>query len=236
MNLTANPIIQLQEQNIMSTFDTFIFVIELISITSFGISGALAAIRKKLDVFGVIIIGLVTSIGGGIIRDLVLGIHPPKSFVNPIYALVAGVFALLTFIIEYRHVKRRGKINLTRQKIVDGVMFWLDSTGLAIFTVVGVATAYELEHEYSMFLLCFVGTITGVGGGLLRDTMLNIMPYIFVKHFYASACVIGSLVCSILWNILGRIPAMIIGTLVIMILRFLAAHFKWNLPHVPIDE
>ena len=230
---TANSIIQLQEQIIMSTFDTFFFIIELISITSFGISGALAAIRKNLDVFGVVIIGVVTSIGGGIIRDLVLGIHPPKSFGNPIYAFVAAVCALGTFIIEYRHVKKRGKPNVMRQKIVDSVMFWLDSTGLAIFSVVGVATAYELEHEYSMFLLCFVGTITGVGGGLLRDTMINNMPYIFVKHFYASACIIGSFVCAVLWNILGRIPAMIIGTVVIMILRFLAMYYHWNLPHVP---
>jgi len=221
----------------MSTFDTFFFVIELISITSFGISGALAAIRKKLDTFGVVIIGVITSIGGGIIRDLVLGIHPPKSFQNPIYAIVAAVFALLTYLVEYKHAKKRGgKTNPLRRKITDAVMFWLDTAGLAIFTMVGVATAYELEREYGAFLLCFVGTITGVGGGLLRDTILNNMPYIFVKHFYASACIIGSIVCVVLWDRAGRITAMITGAVVIVILRFLAAHFRWNLPHVPIDD
>ena len=216
----------------------FFFIVELISITSFGISGALAAIRKKLDVFGVIMIGVITSIGGGIIRDLVLGIHPPKSFQNPIYAAISAIFALITFIIEYRHTKKRGgKPNPMRTKITDAIMFWLDTAGLAIFTMIGVATAFELEREYNGFLLCFVGTITGVGGGLLRDTLLNNMPYIFVKHFYATACIIGSIVCVNLWDYTGKIIAMIAGAAVIMILRFLAAHFRWNMPHItPVDE
>lgn len=218
----------------MNTFDTFFFIIELISITSFGISGAMAAIRKSLDIFGVVIIGVTTSIGGGIIRDLVLGIHPPKSFSNPIYAFVSAMFALLTFLVEYYHVRKHvQKPSPIHSKIADYVMFWLDSAGLAIFTMVGVATAFELGKEYNAFLLCFVGTITGVGGGLLRDMMLQNMPYIFVKHFYASACIIGSIVCVNLWNVVGRVSAMIIGAAVVIILRFLAAHYHWNLPHVP---
>lgn len=220
----------------MNTFDTFVFIIELISITSFGISGAMAGIRKKLDVFGVIIIGVTTAIGGGIIRDLILGIHPPKSFGRPIYAIISASCALITFIIEYRHAKKHTTTAPTTLKIGDAVMFWLDSIGLAIFTTVGVATAYELSDGYNAFLLCFVGTITGVGGGILRDIMLGSTPYIFVKHFYASACVVGSIVCVILWNPCGRIIAMITGTVVIILLRFFAATFKWNLPHVPIGE
>lgn len=221
----------------MNTFDTFVLIIELISITSFGISGAMAAIRKKLDMFGVIMAGVTTSIGGGIIRDLVLGIHPPKNFSNPIYALVAAVFSLLTFVIEYSHAKKHKKTAPAAIKVTDAVMFWLDSLGLAIFTVVGVATAYDLSDGYNAFLLSFVGVITGVGGGLLRDLMLQSMPYIFVKHFYASASICGSIVCIILWKPAGRIIAMIGGAAVIILLRFLAATFKWNLPRVPLwDE
>lgn len=220
----------------MSTFDKFFFIIELISITSFGISGAMAGIRKKLDMFGVIIIGVTTAIGGGIIRDLILGIHPPKSFGKPIYAFIAAVCALLTFIVEYRHAKKHTATAPTAVKIGDAVMFWLDSIGLAIFTTVGVATAYELSDGYSTFLLCFVGTITGVGGGILRDVLLGNTPYIFVKHFYASACVLGSIVCVILWTPCGRITAMIAGAVVVILLRFFAATFKWNLPRVPSDE
>ena len=220
----------------MSTFDMFFFAIELISITSFGISGAMAAIRKKLDAFGVIIVGVTTSVGGGILRDVILGIHPPKSFRNPIYALIAAVFALLTFLVEYRYAKKHTAPGPVQTKIADKVMFWLDTTGLAIFTTVGVATAFETGEEYSAFLLCFVGTITGVGGGLLRDMMINNLPYIFVKHFYASACIAGSIVCTYLWKPTGRITAMIAGSLVVVVLRFLAARYHWNMPHVPIGD
>ena len=81
------------------TFDTFVFVIELISITSFGISGAITAIKKNMDVFGVIMVGVTTAIGGGVIRDMLLGIHPPKTFVRPVYALVSASFSLLAFVI-----------------------------------------------------------------------------------------------------------------------------------------
>lgn len=221
----------------MNTFDTFFFVLELISVISFGISGTMAAIRKGLDAFGVIFIAVTTAIGGGIIRDLVLGIHPPKSFANPIYALIVTVFALITFLVEYHHAKKHTKSpGPLSTRITDAVMFWSDTTGLAIFSMLGVAAAYELSDTYNAFLLCFVGTITGVGGGLLRDVMLNNMPYIFVKHFYASACIIGTVVCVSLWDVAGRVIAMIAGALTVMVLRYLAARFRWNLPHVPMGE
>lgn len=219
----------------MNYFDTFVFVIELISITSFAISGAMTAIRKRLDVFGVIIVSVTTAIGGGIIRDIILGIHPPMSFRRPVYAAISAVFALGTFIVEYHHSKHHTMSAPLAVKITDAVMFWLDSIGLAIFTVVGVATAYTLSNDYNAYLLCFVGTITGVGGGIMRDIFTGSMPYIFVKHFYATACIAGSIVCVILWQPAGRIAAMLSGTFIVILLRFLAAHFRWNLPHVPTD-
>ncbi|MGN1409051.1 MAG: trimeric intracellular cation channel family protein [Eubacteriales bacterium] len=221
----------------MNYFDTFVFIIELISITSFAISGALTAIRKNFDVFGVIIVSVTTAIGGGIIRDLILGINPPMSFRKPVYAAISAFFALGTFIVEYRHSKHRTISAPIAVKITDAIMFWLDSIGLAIFTVVGVATAYSLSNDYNAYLLCFVGTITGVGGGIMRDLFTGSMPYIFVKHFYATACIAGSIVCVILWQPAGRIIAMLSGTFTVILLRVLAAHFRWNLPHVPtVDE
>lgn len=220
----------------MEAFDLFLFVIELISITSFAISGSLTAIKKGMDVFGVVIIGVTTSIGGGVIRDLILGIHPPMSFRDPTSAAVAAVVSLLTFLSEYRYARSLGEGSAVRQlRIPEVVMFWLDTVGLAIFTMVGVATALEQSQEYSAYLLVFVGTVTGVGGGVLRDTMTCSLPYIFVKHFYATACIIGSIVCVLLWEPAGRIIAMLTGTAVTMVLRFLAAHFRWNLPHIPVD-
>ena len=221
--------------NLGDYFDVFVFIIEIISIVAFGISGALTAIKKGMDVFGVVIIGVTTAIGGGIIRDLVLGIHPPLTFANPVYAAVTASASLITFIVQYRHAKRHnGEIHPKRVKLTDAVMFWLDTVGIAIFTVVGVSAAYTAKAvEINGFLLCFVGVITGVGGGILRDLLTGNTPYVFVKHFYASACLCGSIVCVLLWAPAGRITAMLAGAATTLILRVLAAHFRWNLPRVP---
>ncbi len=219
----------------MDYFDLFVFIIEIISITSFAISGSVTAIKKGMDIFGVVILGVTTAIGGGVIRDIVLGINPPKTFTDPIYAIVSAVTSVITFIIEARHYKKAvstEEIHGTR--FTDAVMFWLDTLGLAIFTMVGVAVAYEQSSNYSAYLLCFVGVITGVGGGIMRDVFTGSMPYIFVKHIYASACVAGSIVCVLLWGYAGRIIAMITGAGVIILLRFLAAKFKWNLPKIQV--
>lgn len=216
----------------LNHFDLFVFIIELISTTAFAISGSVTAVRKELDMFGVVILGVTTSIGGGIIRDIVLGITPPKTFTNPSYAIVAALTSLVTFIIEYRHAKKVGG-ELKTNRAAESLMFWLDTVGIATFTMVGIATAYEISSDFSGYLLCFVGVITGVGGGLLRDIFVGNRPYIFVKHFYACACIIGSIVCILLWDAAGRIAAMLTGSSVIVILRYLAATFRWNMPHVP---
>jgi len=216
----------------MDYFDLFVFIIELISITSFAISGSMAAIKKGMDTFGVVIVAVTTSVGGGIIRDIILGITPPKTFTNPIYAATAAVISLITFLVMYRYAGwNRGEMHSKR--IFDIILFWLDTIGLGIFTMVGIATAYELSDTWNGFLLCFVGVITGVGGGVMRDIFVGNRPYIFVKHFYASACIIGSIVCICLWGVAGRVVAMLTGAAVVVILRVLAATFRWNMPHVP---
>ena len=219
-------------------FDTFVFVIEIISVMAFGISGSLTAIKKGMDIFGVVIIGITTSIGGGIIRDLVLGVHPPLSFANPIYATVTAGFSILTFIVEYRPAKKKshGHAPLL-SKLTDSIMFWLDTIGISIFTVVGVSAAYTAGTvDTNIFLLCFVGVITGVGGGIMRDLLTGNTPYVFVKHFYASACLCGALVCYLLWVPAGRIVSMLTGAVTIVVLRVLAAHFRWNLPRIPTEK
>lgn len=217
----------------MNYFDTFIFSCEIISIVSFGISGAVTAIKKGMDVFGAVTLGVVTSIGGGVIRDMILGIHPPKTFMRPVYAIVAALSALITFIIEAHHFYKYKNIDLPHTgRFTDEVLFWLDTVGLAVFTMVGIAVAYEQSSDYNAFVLCFVGVITGVGGGVMRDTFTLQLPYIFVKHIYASACIVGSIVCILLWNIAGRYIAMLSGMAVVILLRYLARRYKWNLPRL----
>ena len=204
--------------------ETLTFVFELIGTVAFAISGAITGLKKKMDIFGVVILAVVTAVGGGAIRDIVLGNTPPMTFRNPVYALVAVATGILTFIPVVR--KLAGKT----QKAFDIFLLVTDSVGLGIFTVMGIRTAINLNHGENMFLLVFVGVVTGVGGGLLRDVMAGNTPYIFVKHIYASASLAGAVLCVLLWKPLGATAAMSVSAAVIIIIRFLAARFKWSLP------
>lgn len=201
-----------------------IFVLEMIGTVAFSISGAMTGIRKGMDILGISILGLTTAVGGGVMRDLILGITPPKTFQNPVYAMVAIATALLVCTPWVQNLFSK------RQNYYDLVMLWMDSVGLGIFTVVGIETAYSVSTDFSLFLMIFVGAVTGVGGGVLRDVMAQDPPYIFVKHFYASASLIGAVVCALLWETLGQSVSIIAGVAVVLVLRLLAAKFRWSLP------
>lgn len=200
------------------------FVLEIIGTIAFSVSGAMTGIRKGMDLLGISILGLTTAVGGGVIRDLIVGINPPKTFQDPVYAIVAIATALIVCTPWVRRLFAK------RQNFYDVIMLWMDSVGLGIFTVVGIQTAYSVSDDFSLFLMIFVGAVTGVGGGLLRDVMAQDPPYIFVKHFYASASLIGAVVCSLIWEPLGQSVAIIAGVAVVLLLRLLAARFRWSLP------
>ena len=199
-------------------------ILELMGTIAFAASGALTGLRKNMDIFGVCILGLTTAVGGGVIRDLVLGNTPPATFRDPIYATASVLTALVLFCPQVRQLLMRD------QKLYDWLMFWMDSLGLGIFTVVGIQTAYECVKPPTVFLLVFVGVVTGVGGGVLRDMMAGDIPYIFLKHIYASASLAGALLCVLLWKPAGEPPAILLGTGAVLVIRALSAHFRWNLP------
>ena len=111
-----------------------------------------------------------------------------------------------------------------------------DTRGLGVFTVVGINIAYSQLEEPNTFLFIFVGVLTGVGGGLCRDMMAGNKPYIFVKHIYASASIAGALTTVYLWEVTNKNIAMMCGIAVVSIIRFLAAHFEWNLPKIKRTE
>lgn len=203
--------------------ETVIFILEIIGTIAFAWSGAITGIKKEMDIFGVAILGTVTAVGGGIIRDLILGKTPPTTFLHPVYALVAVAVSIIAFI---PFVRREF---LKHKKRNDLFMLVMDSLGLGIFTVVGIGVAYEIA-AFNIMLFAFVGMITGVGGGMLRDMMAGQTPYIFVKHFYACASLIGALLTIAIIPFCGITPAMLIGAAVIIILRFLAAYYRWSLP------
>ena len=204
--------------------ELFILVIELAGTMAFAASGAMTGMKKNMDIFGICILALTTAVGGGVIRDLILGNTPPNTFRNPVYATVAIITALVLFLPWVRRFLMRD------QRLYDLSMLILDTAGLGIFTVVGMRIAYATTPSPTLFLLVFVGVITGVGGGVIRDMMAGDTPYIFVKHIYACASLAGALVCAALWNGAGEMAAMAVGMTVVIVIRLLSAHYRWNLP------
>ena len=108
----------------------------------------------------------------------------------------------------------------------------MDAIGLSLFTVIGVETAYIHVADANAYLAIFVGVLTGVGGGILRDVLAGNTPYVFVKHFYACASLIGAVVCAVCWSWLGSLPSMLIGAGLNMVLRNMAVHYRWSLPKI----
>lgn len=201
-----------------------LLIIEIIGTIAFAVSGAEVGLKKGMDIFGVTILGLTTAVGGGVIRDLILGNTPPATFRHPVYAVVAICVSIIMFLPVVRRFFER------REKLYHYAMLLMDSLGLGIFTVVGIQTAYSMNGEHGIFLLIFVGVVTGVGGGVLRDVMSGNTPYVFVKHFYATASLIGALVSAFIWPCLGDAWSMVIGAALITVLRLCAAHYRWSLP------
>ena len=210
--------------------DEFIFILELIGTVAFASSGAMIAIEKKMDIFGVNVLGATTAVGGGIMRDIILGLTPPGAFSHPVYVLVAALTSTILFVIAY--AKPTAFESRVKTDYYDKLMFWCDTAGLGIFTVVGIQAAVRAVGGENVFFFVFIGTLTGVGGGVLRDIMAGETPYILVKHIYACAAIAGGIVCVVGRTAFGEAYGTILGLAATVLLRFLAAHFRWHLMRV----
>ena len=210
--------------------DEFIFILELIGTVAFASSGAMIAIEKKMDIFGVNVLGATTAVGGGIMRDIILGLTPPGAFSHPVYVLVAALTSTILFVIAY--AKPTAFESRVKTDYYDKLMFWCDTAGLGIFTVVGIQAAVRAVGGENVFFFVFIGTLTGVGGGVLRDIMAGETPYILVKHIYACAAIAGGIVCVVGRTAFGEAYGTILGLAATVLLRFLAAHLRWNLMRV----
>lgn len=213
----------------MSYQDIVVFVTEILGTIAFAASGAMVGVERKMDIFGVSVLGVITAVGGGMTRDIILGLTPPSVFRNPVYALVATLTSCAVFAVLYW---KRELLEGHFLAAYNQVMLVLDTVGLGVFTVMGVLTGIRYGFGNNAFLLVFLGTITGVGGGLLRDVMAGVPPYIFVKHIYACASIFGALVCVGVYPRLGELAAMVVGGGAVLLIRYLAAHYHWNLPHM----
>lgn len=200
---------------------------EILGTVAFSVSGAMTAIGKKMDILGVVVLGVVTAVGGGIIRDLLLGITPPAAFQDPVYVAWATVTALLSFVLA------RYSWSEKNRHWFEVFLNFVDSLGLGLFAVIGVRTAIECGYGENGFLSVFVGVLTGVGGGMLRDTMAGEVPKIFRKRIYALAALAGAMVYYYAAErFVNEAGTLWLAASLVVVIRLLAAHFEWDLPRV----
>ena len=209
-----------------------VFILELIGTVAFAFSGCMVANSKKMDIFGVWVLGTVTAVGGGAVRDVLLGIFPPNMFRHGSYVAVATLTVALWLLMA----ARKGTVSRAIFKKLTWIMDISDSIGLGIFAVVGSQTAINVGYGDNWFLVIFVGVMTGVGGGLLRDVMANMTPMIFCKRIYAIAALAGSLIYVVTIKIVPELIAVIIGTGTVFIIRTLASARRWDLPVFVLEQ
>lgn len=206
------------------------FVLELIGVAAFSVSGAMLALEKKADIFGVIFLAITTALGGGVIRDLLIGQIPPKMFVSYYYLLIAVLAALAVFVDAY---VRRESYKKNKEKL-DAVNNVFDAIGLAVFTITGMNAAMQVGGN--ALLTLSVGVCTGVGGGMLRDVMVNTMPKVLRKRVYAVASLLGGGLYYVMLRLgAPQLVSVILGMLLIFALRLCATIYKWNLPTVDLE-
>ncbi len=192
-------------------------VIEVLGTIAFAISGTFNAMQRKLDPFGVLIIAFVTAIGGGTVRDLLIG-DTPVAWMRDMQTCLIVLFTALGTMFFKTHVQ---KLKIT--------LFLFDSLGLGLFTMVGIlkGMAFGLNPGICIAL----GTITGCFGGIIRDTLLNTIPLVFRREIYATACILGGLLYYLLIEInVESVVAKLAVVAFIFVLRIVAVKFKLSLP------
>ena len=210
------------------SIDKVFFIFEIIGTVAFAITGVITAIEKKLDIFGAVVLGTVTAVGGGMVGDILLGYLPPAAFRHPVYTVTAIATSLAVFIIAYFFGKRI-KLHFN---VYSQIINVFDAIGLAVFTVAGINSAAACGFGENSFLSIFVGMMTGVGGGVMRDMMAGGVPTILRKKVYALAAGIGALIYQLLveHNTCPQGLAILAGAGSIIVIRLSATVFKWNLP------
>lgn len=203
------------------------FYVELIGIVASSVAGAMIAMDKKADLFGVLFLGIVTAFGGGILRDIMLGIIP-HFFTSYLYIICSACAALAVFIDA---CVRRERYRREKEKI-DSAVNIVDALAVAAYTVSGMNVAIGVNGMDNALLVIVLGITTGIGGGMIRDVLVNTMPFVLRKRVYAVASLGGALVYYFMLSFgIGELISASVSMAVTFSLRILATVFKWNLPH-----
>ena len=198
-------------------YSNFLTVIDILGTFAFAVSGAFSAMEKKLDPFGILVIAFVTAIGGGTLRDILVGNVPVNWMNNSVTIIVILGSAILAML-----------FSTTLKKFNTG-LFLFDALGLGLFTIVGVEIG--IKYGFNAMVSVSLGTITACFGGVLRDVLLNKVPLIFQKEIYALACIIGAILYYFLYGVnINDDVAKVACIILIFIIRFIAVRYKLSLP------
>ncbi|MDF4222454.1 MULTISPECIES: trimeric intracellular cation channel family protein [Maribacter] len=201
----------------------FYFIIDILGTIAFAISGVLVAMDKRLDAFGVFIIAFVTAVGGGTLRDLLIGIRPVGWLNAPMHLMIIVITVLLAIIF------------FKQLKYVRKSLFLFDTIGIGLYTMVGIEKG--LAADLPPVMCIALGTITASFGGVIRDILCNEIPVIFRKEIYATVCILGGLVYFLLIQFpIQNTIAYSMAIVTIIIMRVLAVRFKISLPNIYREE
>lgn len=196
---------------------TLLYTLDLLGTAAFADSGALAGIRRDMDIFGVLVLGIVTAIGGGTMRDLLLGDIPPFIFQNETYLYISIAVSLAVFVFHRN-------LDFLRHPLP-----YFDAVGLGTFVVIGTGKA--LDYQIGFVGSVMMGVMTATAGGMFRDVLSSRVPLVLQKEVYASACLAGGVLLSLLNHTsIPRPWALLASALTVIILRLLAIRYNWSLP------
>ena len=200
--------------------EDFLKVIDILGTVAFAASGVYAAMQKRLDVFGVLIIAFVTAVGGGTIRDIMVGDTPVSWIRNINYSII--ILSTAVVVIAFKSTIFR---NFKKTLLV------FDSIGLGFFTILGIQKG--LMFGLNPAICIALGTVTGCFGGVIRDISLNTIPLIFQKEIYATACIVGGIVYfSLIHTPLNVEIIEWVSIFIVFLTRLLAVRFDWRLPNI----
>ncbi len=207
--------------------EIFSVAIEIIGIIAFSVSGAMVAIRRKTDLFGVMLLAILTAMGGGLLRDIIFSFTPPVIFTLKWYLLICAIVSIIVFLIARKY----SRTYLENETKIEHINDIFDALGLGIFAVMGSKVGIEHGFVNDAVITISCGVITCIGGGIIRDVLTKSIPFVLVKRIYAIAAILGSSVYYIMYLFeINDGVAIVAGTLTTFIARLLAMIFKWNMP------
>ena len=206
--------------------DIIWYMFDMIGTIAFAVSGALVGVARKMDIFGMAVLALATAIGGGIVRDVLLGYFPPNSLRNVVYVTVVLAVTVIVFLIYNSRYRTHAMGPRSRASYLLA-----DALGLASFTVTGASAGFKLYPELPIFIV-LLGTITAVGGGIIRDMLAQRIPSVLKEDVYALPSIIGGIVYYLMVTSSWDSMAVYGAFTVVLIIRLLAIKYNWSLPKV----